>query len=118
MKHYCRFRNHPPRADASIQVASTGSLSSAPVAASSLSDTALSRCPPPNSFIDLLAVYDGKPYASTRCASAIYVFDGTTWSLSHCRQRWAWIAGRVQRQTVRRHQLLRILPEPWPHLCL
>ena len=36
--------------------------------------------PPPNSYIDALAVYNGKLYAGTCCESRIYVYDGTSWS--------------------------------------
>jgi hypothetical protein len=85
MNHHRRFRTILLGLILILAVAPVGLVAPAPVAASSLSTDTVSlsfAAPAPSSFINSLAVYDGKLYAGTCCASAIYVFDGTSWSLS------------------------------------
>jgi len=46
--------------------------------------------PSPVDYIDSLAVYHGKLYAGTCCNSAIYVYDGTTWTLNFVADNGHW----------------------------
>jgi hypothetical protein len=38
--------------------------------------------PSPSNYVNALIVYNGKLYAGTCCAGAIYVYDGSTWALN------------------------------------